>query len=523
MKTTTSTLLGRVLVLSLSLSPSYAAEAAASATKTLSFPNSQPTNAVVAPPGFVSVGFETAFADEYANAFSENLVTSLADRMSVPPVIRIGGTSGDRVQFDPNLKNANKVCTKGECPNGSNAYFTLGPGYFEGFKTFPNAKFTIQAPLGDGTYNETQLLAYVQRAWNAAGADRIDAIALGNEPSVYWKTAKAYYDGAKKVQATLTKALGLKADQRIFEIADTLDGAAKSHKPYAVQELLAAGFDSDKTVKYAAEHWYQGTATTFNIDTLQAELMNHKAIKDRFGAGYMKSINAVLPDNGVSYILSETGSTIKPGAATNYRSGFGATLWSVDFQLAAMTRGIKRVVDSGRPTATHASWSPNNKGEDGRPVVRPPYVANLFVADFIGKDKPRNILSLLPNQEFISSYLMYDRASKRPDRVALLNLKAWDKGSNKDRGSQAFVIPVAAGTDSVRVRRLHSDFGVWATGFDIGGAKENVTWAGEQWTYKIDKGKGHFVGGKLQEQTIKVQDGKATINVPDTEAAIVYL
>ncbi|KAL7622188.1 hypothetical protein AAE478_007691 [Parahypoxylon ruwenzoriense] len=528
MKTDTTSLLSRVMALSLTLAQSCAvasAEAAASGTKTLSFSNSQPTDAVPAPPDFVSPGFETAFLDNYANTFSENLISSLASRMSVAPVIRVGGTSGDRVQFDPSLKNVNKVCVKGDCPHGSNAHFILGPGYFDAFKSFPDAKWTFQAPLGDGTYNETQLLAYVKRAWDAAGKDRVDAITLGNEPSVYWKTAKEYYDGAMKVQATIVKTLGLQGDAKIFEVGDTLFSAATSHKPYAVQEAFKAGFDSDKKVKFAAEHWYQGKKTTFDVKTLQDDLMNHKAITNLF-AGYLKSMNAVQPadgGDGVSYILSETGSSTVKGVTLQYTSGFGATLWSVDFQLTALSRRIKRVVDSGRPIAKQGSWTPDNSGNNGGPAVRSPFSANIFVADFIGKDKPRNVVEVLPNEEYLSAYVAYDDGSKKADRVALVNLKAWDKASNQARGHHTFAVPVAQGTDSVKVRRLHADLGVWATGFDLGGTKENVTWAGEQWTYKVDQGKGHFVTGKLEEQTVKVQDGKALVNVPDTEAIIVYL
>lgn len=346
MKITSHSLLGSLM---LTLSQSHAAYAAdtASATKTLSFPGSQPTNAVPAPPDFVSPGFETAFLDNYANAFSANVISTLANRTSAPVVIRIGGTSGDRVQFDPSLKSANKTCVKGQCPSGSDATFVLGPGYFEAFRSFPDAKWTFQAPLGDGTYNETQLLAYVKCAWEAAGKERVDAIALGNEPSVYWKTAKEYYDGASKAEKAVVKALDL-GDGKIFQIAETINTAAASHDPYAGQEVFEAGFKSDTKVKRVGEHWYQGTKTTFGIEALQADLMNHTSITNRF-AGYLKTLNAVQPTD---YILSETGSTIVSGAPLQYSSGFGATPWSVDFQLAAMSRGVKRVVDSvaQRPT-----------------------------------------------------------------------------------------------------------------------------------------------------------------------------
>ena len=37
---------------------------------------------------------ETAFLNAYDNDFSHNLINSVADRMSSPPIIRIGGTSG---------------------------------------------------------------------------------------------------------------------------------------------------------------------------------------------------------------------------------------------------------------------------------------------------------------------------------------------------------------------------------------------------------------------------------------------
>ncbi|XXH04066.1 hypothetical protein Hte_010477 [Hypoxylon texense] len=531
MKTLTPTLSGKVLTLWLALSQSHAAiaaiaadaaaVAAASATKTLSFPNSQPTNAVPAPPDFVSVGFETAFLDNYANAFAANLIASLAARASAPPVLRVGGTSGDRVQFDPALRGANKTCAKGRCPDGSDASFVLGPGYFDAFRSFPGARWTFQAPLGDGAFNETQLVAYVRRAWEAAGKEeRVDAIALGNEPSVYWKTAREYYDGATKAQAAVVKALGL-GDGKIFQIAETLNTAAVPHKPYAAQEVFKAGFDSDAKVKTVGEHWYQGTKTTFGIEALQADLMNHTAITARF-PGYLKSLNAVHP---TPYILSETGSTIVSGSPLTYAAGFGAALWSLDFQLAAMSRRVQRVVDSGRPAARHASFVPDSSESYGGPAVRPPWVANMFVADFVGKDKSRNVLevSLGDDEALASAYVMYDAKSKKADRVALVNLKAWDAASNQDRKGLAFAVPVAEGTESVKVRRLRADAGVWATGFDEGGAKENVTWAGRQWTYKVDKGKGHYETGKLEEQTVKVQDGKALVNVPDTEAVIVYL
>ena len=60
----------------------------------------------------------------------------------------------------------------------------------------------------------------------------MDAIALGNEPSMYWKTAKEYREGAARAQAAIVEALGL-GDRKIFQVAETIKPAAMSHSPYA--------------------------------------------------------------------------------------------------------------------------------------------------------------------------------------------------------------------------------------------------------------------------------------------------
>lgn len=58
-------------------------------------------------------------------------------------------------------------------------------------------------------------------------------------------------------------------------------------------------------------------------------------------------------------------------------------------------------------------------------------------------------------------------------------------------------------------------------GLDLGGADDNVTWAGEQRTYKIDRGLRHFPTGHSIQETVKVKNGQVTIVVPDSAAIIV--
>ena len=211
-----SLLLGLAVYGGTALAAGECAASPTTQTRTLSVPTSRPSDAAAVPADFVSFGFESAFLNDFANDFSENLVGSAAKRSGKPAVIRIGGTSGDKFLFDPN-QSAIKVCVDGECPIGSNAQYILGPSYFDGFKSFPDARMTIQAPLG-ANVNTSLSLEYVRRAYQARGAEGVAAIALGNEPNFY-DTAKKYADDAKALANNITKDLKLK-DKRIFEGVD---------------------------------------------------------------------------------------------------------------------------------------------------------------------------------------------------------------------------------------------------------------------------------------------------------------
>jgi hypothetical protein len=105
----------------------------------------------------------------------------------------------------------------------------------------------------------------------------------------------------------------------------------------------------------------------------------------------------------------------------------------------------------------------------------------------------------------------------------VVNLHPWGEKSDKKRPNRQCVIPVGEGIDHVLVRRLHADAGTDATGYDMGGSSQNVTWAGEQWSWKIDQGRGHFIDGNLNEEKVDDKDGKAYVDVPSSGAVIVSL
>lgn len=198
------------------------------ATQTLQIPGTKPTGAVSVPADFLGLNIESAFLNNYNNPFSNNLVSSLASRMAAPPVVRVGGTSGDEFVFDPaQPEDQVKICVRGECPNGSAASYKIGPKFFEGYKGFKDARITIQAPQGPRV-NRTLVREFVRRAWDAraaAGLDprtNVEAIALGNEPEFYDRDVEKYVEGALELEDIVIKELKLEGDERrIFEAVNS--------------------------------------------------------------------------------------------------------------------------------------------------------------------------------------------------------------------------------------------------------------------------------------------------------------
>lgn len=300
-------------------------------------------------------------------------------------------------------------------------------------------------------------------------------------------------------------------------------------------------------------------------------MLSHKSITDKFDKHYLPSLRASHAE-GVPYAISETAAVLA-SPNNHFVSGFGFALWVVDYSLALAARGVGRVNHmAGRPVANHVLWVPDATGEPHNPgpQARAPFAAAIFVADFLrpatggGRgaghsvsgpdtvdkarhgvfgDGPADMKVTVAVHEidldreahpYLSAYAVYGGNNKL-QRMALVNMRLYNGtaaaagGSGKKRTSETFRFPV--GDDEVKevkVRRLRADLGAAAMGFDFGGAGHNVTWAGEQWSKSVDDGKGHFPHGgsgtKEEEvQTVKVEDGIAAVEVPDSEAVIVSI
>lgn len=226
--------------------------------------------------------------------------------------------------------------------------------------------------------------------------------------------------------------------------------------------------------------------------------MNHTAVTNRFPAIEDNIRYIRNSDDKIAFIISETGSVIgaKP---VSFSAAFGAALWAVDSHLVAMSRGVKRVSNTMRPEATHAFWIPDDsrtKKTKG-PVVQGIFPSAPFITDFVGNYTLGQVVEIeVPGQpDLFGAFAMYGLESGKVERVALVNLEEWYPVSGSGRGNATITFNVGDEGGSVIVRRMHADKGSSAMGFDLGGSDDNVTLAGEQWTYKVDHGKGHFPAG----------------------------
>ncbi|KAI9716504.1 MAG: hypothetical protein M1828_007664 [Chrysothrix sp. TS-e1954] len=504
-----------------------AVPAAASSSRTIVLPSSQPSNAPRVPANFPAFGIDERELIPYAggagkpNQFSNNLIHSVNSRTGAASVIRIGGTAGDFVTF--NASQSEPVSSTG---------FTVGPSWFQSYKNFGDNKITIQVKLGDpsrmeGKRDLPNTLEYASRAYNAVTMQNLDAIEIGNEASAYDDgkyTPAAYASAFLRYGNAIAKRLGLASGLAIFQACDTASMAAMMGR-FTPVEIFEAGVNKNGLVKTASEHYYQ--STTAAKTSLGADLMNHEAIVSRLEP-YKESIQYVR-NEGIPFILGEVGNGDIGGANLTFQAVLGSALWAVDFQMYAMSLGISRVTMTNKVNAGFSLWQPTTTGQYPA-AVRAPYYAQPFIADFIGKSGATHVQNhniALPGGKgpdpYLSAYGGYE--SRNLARIAIVNLHLWsDITSAANSGPRPTVhthlkVNKAVGS-TVAVERLTAPHGAYAS------AQQGITWAGEQWDYSPDLGKGRIVDPNHTE-TVKVQKGTdgnfVLVGVKSSEAVIVRM
>ena len=288
--------------------------------------------------------------------------------------------------------------------------------------------------------------------------------------------------------------------------------------------------------KQAAAHWYQidmgdgphnlqgmtpyalTYQSTLVLTILIGSLMSHSAITTK-GKPYIDAANYLRQSgSNVPFMLTETAGQIG-GGAPDLGPTFGSTLWSVDWQMYCMSQGIARIAATMRPNAAHSLWIPiddlevqNHTGQ----AVRAPYYAQPFIADFIGTSKPGpNVIEQDMKDDHFTAYAAYE--GNKLTRIALVDLLKWSP-PNGTRPQRNVSISVNNG-QKVRVARLAAEHGAYSGGVDFDG--KNITYAGQQWSKKIDNGKGH--PDQQAFETPDVKQGVLMVKMMASEAVIVHL
>lgn len=143
--------------------------------------------------------------------------------------------------------------------------------------------------------------------------------------------------------------------------------------------------------------------------------------------------------------------------------------------------------------------------------MRAPYYAQPYIADFIGKSGKTKVTNQDLQSDHLTAYAAYDGG--KLSRIALVNMNSWNGTNQTTRPEQAFNVHVGSGSQSVAVERLTAPTGAHA--------QNNLTWAGQQWTYE-SMGVGVIVNKNHTEQ-VPVKNGIAAVNVSASEAVMVSL
>ncbi|KAJ6112542.1 hypothetical protein N7512_007866 [Penicillium capsulatum] len=505
---------------------------------TTKIPDTTPDDAFEVPSDFFGFGWESGLVPHYNDQVSDisvRAVKVIGKNMDKDPVIRIGGTSGDHIYYKPDQKAAATCDSGSRCRKNSKDVFYIGPSYFDTlslFKKSTTSSMTIQAPMGPHM-PVNYSLAYVQEAYKALGADRVAAIALGNEPNWYNDTngqhisAQEYVDQAVKLKAELIDML--KGDNPpVFQVGEIASQAVHNdNNPFRITEVVNQGIKENGGAKYAAEHYYQLTdsyhdKSKYTPEMLGEKLMNHDSIKNQL-KHYTKDV-AFLRKNNLSLTISEVGSALGISPPW-FGAGFGAAIWAVDFHLAAMAGGVSQICNTQEPAATHSFWVPDNTGNNNTygPAVQGVFVAAAFITDFVGKTGSLGkVHEIGPFDDGrVTGYVSYSLESSKPQRIALVNMKEYNEDSGDTREKASVTLDVGD-FKSAKVRRMTSKFGSPARGFDLGGEKEVVTHAGQQYSYAKNKLVDPYPT-KPTEESETVDDGKLTVSLQDTEAVVIEL
>ncbi|KAF2463352.1 uncharacterized protein BDR25DRAFT_384655 [Lindgomyces ingoldianus] len=456
-------------------------------TSTYTIPPTSPTTAATLDPAPIGLSYEFFTFPSYRTNVTatpqceKNLAAAYAG--TYPP-IRIGGTTQDRADYDPNLsayvtysvasdKDAPKTLKYGP------RFFDLAGGY--------EGRVVLGLNRGHNDVGNT-----VEAAKKAKGVmGNLVGVEMGNEPE-YFKSdgqaiAKGTWNAATDAasQANWQMQVG-KAIGNLIQASNSL----QSPPQWGAEQLLnAQNSTALGYIKTFSHHNYPG-------GSIQS-LMSHANVVKNVNS--FKSDVAAARKAGKEYVFGETNSATGGGAASVSPS-FGAALWVASISLRATSSSISRLYfHHGTIGACQYCWF-------GRYSMGAPYYGAIFAASAFGGGK--SIVAIDSGNSAYAAYVIFG-ADGNPARVALVNSEYFTSGT---RGSHVFVLEGLKG-ESVHVKRLTAQSAT--SRVDEG---SSPTWGGQ----KFEDGTCKVVGTEVKE-TVKVEGVRASVSVGSSEAVVVYL
>ncbi|KAJ7727302.1 glycoside hydrolase family 79 protein [Mycena maculata] len=501
-------------------------------------------------PVLASFSIETAFFIEYIgnlsspNTLTSNLLKNLKDRTGTPAQIRIGGITADSTYWNGSLTTEvfNFIDDTGTLFNT-----TIGPKFWEAAKTLLPEGTNIIVTLDLHDFSYTGALLVAESAEAGLNPGQLVAFEIGNEPDQYSVplTPKTYDATWEPWSENISAALGFK--KPMFQIAATAMDPLWPYNTTAARaqldcaSALAAGADSDGTVKSCSEHTYQYSV----CDTIRApiatlpNLVNHTrlAVYLDLWQPRIQSVREQLGDD--SFTIGEYNSVSCSGKE-GVSDTFGQALWLLDTTFYAASINVSRLyIHQGGPLALQSATQLNHGGlsrydlwypedaSNGEKQVFPAYSAYLFITETIAQSKTLRIANLWPGRQANGSTIttaggdtsagqsvVYgfweDYAQEFPSKIALLNLEIFNQSDSGPRPSTTFDISafLPPKQKSVTVKRLQ------APGADVTFGNQ-TTWAGQ--TFALDSN--GLAKGKFTEEII--EGGKIVVEA--SGAALVTL
>ncbi|KAF7192181.1 Beta-glucuronidase [Pseudocercospora fuligena] len=429
------------------------------------------------------------------NEFSKNLINAIFSRTGGPPILRVGGTSGDHGRYNASLKTAvSHPATEGG-PRFKKPYLQVGPSYFKAYDSFPNAKFVFMVPLEHSNIENS--LAWAEKGLAVIGS-RLDALESGNEPDFYGGfTIPGYIKKYNAMREALVKKFPKQLGGTIFQ---AIDKAFNPPTPLPIDQVQGP-LNTTGAIKQYAYHYYQHWGK-YSRDILQSKILNHTKTVNWMKVFAKKARYLRYEHPTVPFLMDEVGVSMTPGEGHN---NLATALWNADYLLHCMSIDVTRVHMQQIVAPGFNMWEPV-KSIWGPPLVRPNFYGMVFAADFIGRN-PTRVHGMDLDGDFVAGYTAWENG--KVARIALFNLNMWYGGGN--RPSITFNIKgLPDAVKSGKVNYLSAPTGAEAN--------TTVTWSGLQWTY-ASGGKAKQV--KNDAKTINVKNGVLSVAVDHSSAVII--